>query len=168
MQLRERPRGDGREGVDLRLEGEQRGEELAARGLVPLVRGLHDHDLAAAEDLRDVRDRRELEHAPDGGDLLGDVARPLGPGAEHLAGALHRPDQPAGVRLGDGVEGDLDLGDDAEAAAAAPERPEEVRVRLRVGADDLAVGGDDLLADRTLEEESPCVRASQPMPPPSE
>ena len=144
MQLGQRPRRDGREGVDLRLEGEQRGEELAARCLVSLVRGLDDHDLAPAENLRDVRDRRELEHAPDGGDLRRQVAGPLGPGAEHLARALHRPDEPAGVRLRNGVEGDLDLGDDAEAAAAAPERPEQVRVRLRVGADDLALGGDDL------------------------
>ena len=128
--------GHGRERVDLGLEVAQRAEQLAPLRLVAEERGLDDDELPAAERLGHLRDRRDLEHAADRRDLLRRVLRPLGPGAEHLGRALDRPDEPAGVRLGDRVERDLDRGDDAEAAAAAAERPEQVRVRLGVGADD--------------------------------
>ena len=146
--------GHRRERVDLGLEVEERAQELAPRCLVAEVRGLDDHDLAAAERRRHLRDRRKLQQATDRGHLLGDGARPVGPRGEHLARAVHRPDEPAGERLGDGVERDLDRRDDAEAAAAAPERPEEVRVRLGVGPHDLAVGGDDLGGEHARRREA--------------
>ena len=144
MELGERARGHDPEGVDLGLELEQRAQQLAARPLVAEVGRLDDDHLAAAEHLGHLRDRRDLEQPAERRHVLGRVARPLGPRAEHLAGALHRPDQPPGERLGDGVERDLELGHDAEAPTAAAKRPEEVRVRLRVCAENLAVGGDDL------------------------
>ena len=103
---------------------------------------------------RHLRDRRELQQAADGGHLLGGGARPLGPGGEHLGGAVHRPDEPACERLRDRVERDLDGRDDAEAAAAAPERPEQVRVGLGVGPHDLAVGGHDLGGEHARRREA--------------
>ena len=133
-----------REGVDLGPERPQRGEQLAAAALVAEVRGLDHDQLAAAQRLGHLRDGRDLQQAPDRGDLLGSVARPLGPGAEHLLGTRGRPDEPAGVELRHRVEGDLDLGDDAEAAPAAAQGPEEVGVRLVVGADDVPARGHDL------------------------
>ena len=42
------------------------------------------------------------------------------------------------------MDGELDRGHDAEVAAAAAQRPEEVRVVLGVGAHEPAVGGDEL------------------------
>ena len=46
----------------------------------------------------------------------------------------------------DRVRPEGEAGDDPEVAAAAPERPEEVRVLVGAGADDAAVGGDELEA----------------------
>ena len=56
--------------------------------------------------------------------------RQLVPGAEHLAGALPRPQQHARVHLGDRVEAELQRRDRREAAAAAAQRPEELGLRL--------------------------------------
>ncbi len=57
---------------------------------------------------------------------------------------LDREPEDARVDLGDRQEVELDRGDDAEGAAAAAERPEEVGLVLRVGADEVAVRGDEL------------------------
>ena len=45
---------------------------------------------------------------------------------------------------------ELELGDDAEVAAATAERPEQVGVLVLVGADDLTPGGDHLGADEVV------------------
>ena len=54
----------------------------------------------------------------------------------------------------------LELGDDAEVAAAAANGPEQVRVLGRAGSTDLAVGGDDL--DRAQVVAGHAVAAHQP------
>ena len=86
--------------------------------------------------------------------------RPLAPGVHDLGGALPRPPHRAGVELGHGVEGDLHRGHDAEAAAAAAQRPEQVRVVVGVDAAQPPVGGHDL--DRQHAVGGQAVLAAEP------
>ena len=60
---------------------------------------------------------------------------------------------------------ELERGDDAEVAAAAAERPQEVRVAIRPGDDLLAGRRDDLGPDQVVAGE-PRTPDSQPIPPP--
>ena len=96
---------------------------------------------------------RRISHtASSRGASAGD--RPVG--AEDLVGPLERPgDQPAVDGRADLVQAEREPGDDAEVAAAAAERPEQVGVLVAVGGADLAVGGDDLdlleVVDRPAE-----------------
>ena len=62
----------------------------------------------------------------------------------------------------------LERGDDAEVAAAAAQRPEQVRrSRRRWRATQLAVGGDDVGRQQVVAGQAVACAASQPMPPPS-
>lgn len=99
---------------------------------------LDDDEGSAAQRLRNVRDRRELQEASDGGDLVWHVLDPASPGTEHFRAALDREEQHTGVDLGDRVELELERGDDAERAAAT-ERPEELRLVVRIRAHELAL-----------------------------
>ena len=51
----------------------------------------------------------------------------------------------------EGMEREREAGDDAEVAAAAANRPEQVRVRIGVDLESLAVGGDDLDAQQRVD-----------------
>ena len=53
-----------------------------------------------------------------------------------------------------GVEPELEPGHDAEVAAAAADRPEQVRVRLGVDAEELAVGGHDLGGEQGVDRQA--------------
>ena len=46
---------------------------------------------------------------------------------------------------------ELEGGGDAEVAAAAAQRPEEVRMRLAVGGDELAIGGDEVDGEQVVD-----------------
>ncbi len=72
-----------------------------------------------------------------GEEVAPEADRP-GPGAERVdrRGEHHR--------RADRVERELEADDDAEIAAAAAQRPEEIAVFLFAGGDELAVGGDDI------------------------
>ena len=88
------------------------------------------------------------------------------PRANHLGGALAVPQQHAGVHVGDRQQLELERDDDAEVAAAAAQRPEQLGVVLGVGAHHRAVGGHHLhRADRLAA--SPCWRPYKDSPPPS-
>jgi hypothetical protein len=63
---------------------------------------------------------------------------------QHLGCALEGEKQRAGVELVDGMDGELDRGHDAEVAAAAAQRPEQVGVMLVVGTHEGALGGHEL------------------------
>jgi hypothetical protein len=63
---------------------------------------------------------------------------------EHLVRAVEREEQRPGVELVDGMDGELDRGHDAEVAASAAERPEQVGVMLVVGSHEGPVGGHEL------------------------
>ena len=116
----------------------------AAVGLAAEERGLDDDERLAAQELRQVRDRRELEHAADRRDLVRHAREPLVPRVQHLARALVREEQNAGVDLADRVQVELERGHDAEVAAAAAQRPEELGLVRGIDAAQLAVGGDEL------------------------
>src|SRR5205085_8630826 len=83
------------------------------------------------------------EDAANGRDLVGHGVGPLAPGVQHLGRALEREEQHARVDLAHWVEHDLDRGDHAYAPAPAAHGPEEVGLVALVGADELAVRGDD-------------------------
>ena len=77
--------------------------------------------------------------------LVRDRLGPLAPGGEDLARrAPTARHQPAGVSSLDRVELELHRGHDAEAPAAAAQRPEQLGLVVGVGADVAAVGGDEL------------------------
>jgi hypothetical protein len=57
---------------------------------------------------------------------------------QDLGGTLEREEQRAGVQVLDLVDAELDGGHDAEVPAAAAQRPEQVRMVIRVRADELA------------------------------
>ena len=76
--------------------------------------------------------------------LVRQVVRPRAPDLQHLGRAIDRVPEDAGVDLLQREEVELDRGDDAEGAAAAAKRPEEVRLVRPVGAHEVSRGGHDL------------------------
>ena len=121
-----------------------RPQEVAAVGLGAEVGRHHDRERAAAGERGHVRDRREVDDRRPRHQLVGQRRQQRAPRPQHLGRALDREEHGAGVQLVDGIDLELDRGHDAEVAAAAAQRPEQVGVVLGVGAHEAAVGGDDL------------------------
>ena len=96
--------------------------------------------------------------------LLGRARRDRHEAAQDVPGRRH--EQRAAEDLADRVELELEAGDDAEVAAAAAHRPEQVRVRVLAGGDLAAVGRDDL--DRHERIDGQAVLAHQPADPATE
>ncbi len=138
------PGGHAVEGVDLRAEPAQQAEDRAGLGVAAEHRPVDDDERPAAQRLRDRRQRREVEEAERRRDGVRCLGRPVGPATQHALGLVAVPDEHAGIRRLDRVEPELEGRDDAEAAAATAQRPEELGVLRRVGAHVLAVGGDEL------------------------
>jgi hypothetical protein len=90
----------------------------------------------------DVRDRRELLRSRIG---RGDEAR-------DRLGGRRQDEQPARDGV-DRVEPVPEPRDDPEVAAAAADRPEQVRVRVGVGAHELAVRGHDVGREQVVDRE---------------
>ena len=101
-------------------------------------------NLPAAERLGDRLDVGHLEDPEGGGELVGAVARQLVPGAQQLERALPGEEGHPGVGLLAFEEVELERGDHAVGAAAAPQRPEELGVVLGVDPALGSVGGDEL------------------------
>jgi hypothetical protein len=95
----------------------------------------------------------------------GTVPVPLAPGVQHLRAALDREEQDSGVQLPDRVEGHLQRGHHAD-AAAAPDRPEQVGLAVGVRPYEMAVGGHDLGRGHAVGGEP--VTAGQPADPAAE
>ena len=127
---------------------------------------MDDRERPAAHRLGDLVDRRELEDPPDRGDLVGHRPDPVPPGVEHLGRPLPREEQRSRVDLRDRVEAELERGHDAEVAAAAAERPEELGLVVGVHAAERAVGGDELDRGDAVREQP--VLAAVPAEPASE
>ena len=115
-----------------RAQRSQRGEQLVRlRGIAGVV-DIDDHERGAAQFLRYLGDRREAQETGQGGQLVGE--RGLGqlpPGVHHLVGALDREPQRSRVGLRESEQLELDRGHDAEAAATAAQRPEQLGLRAR-------------------------------------
>ena len=124
VQAHERRRGDHRERVDL---GRERAQRLD-HGRVALDGAVDHHDAAAAQRRGDLLQRRELHDPERGRDVVGGVDGPLRPGRQHALGLAPVPQHEAGVDLAQRVEPELERGDDAEVAAAAAQRPEQLGV----------------------------------------
>ena len=116
----------------------------AAASRVAEHRAVDDDELPAAEELGDLGQRRELHDPRARRDVLGGAGRPRGPALQDALGLRPVPGHHARVGLGDRQQLELELGDDAEVAAAAAQRPEQVGLALGVDLDDLAVGGHEL------------------------
>ena len=143
-QVAEHDRGNDGEAVSHRPEVAQRAEELLSLGLAAQKRRRHHRERAAAGERGDVGDRREVQQRHPRHELVGEAALYRAPGVEHLGCALEREEQRSGVELVDGMDGELDRGHDAEVAAAAAQRPEQVGVMLVVGTHEGPVGGHEL------------------------
>ena len=143
VQLAERGGGDHRDGVHLWAEPAQRADQLGAGARVAEAGSLEDGEGPAAQRLGDLGQRRHPQQVADGGDLVRDRCGPFAPGVQDLRGALDREEQVPGVQLPDRVQPHLQRGHHPH-AAAAPDRPEQVRLVAGVGADQVTAGGDEL------------------------
>ena len=112
--------------------------------LVAEDRDADAHDAPAAQLGRHRRERRDVHDRRHRRDLLADGVDPAPPGGQHVARVLARPGQQAAEDGRGAVQPDLERGDDREAAAAAPQRPEGLGVAVGGDARAAAVPVDDL------------------------
>ena len=126
-----------------RAEPAQRADQLGAGARVAEVGSLEDGEGPAAQRFGDLGQRRQPQHVADGGDLVRDRCGPFAPGVQDLRGALDREEQVPGVQLPDRVQPHLQRGHHPH-AAAAPDRPQKVRLVVGVGADQVTAGGHEL------------------------
>ena len=74
--------------------------------------------------------------------------------AQHVGGVVGRPEDGSGHHgRADGVQSEPERGDDAEVAAAASQRPEQIRVFVGGRPDDAALGGDHLGGKQVVDGE---------------
>ena len=78
----------------------------------------------------------------------------LAVGGQHLSARLDRPECRAADHGPDLVQAEEEGGDDAEVAAAAPDRPVEVGVLIGGGANPLAAGEHDVGLDQVVDRET--------------
>jgi hypothetical protein len=101
------------------------------------------HERLATHRLRDLVDRREVEKPPDSGELIRQIRRRQRvPRLENLVSPRDRIPQHPGIHLLDREQLQLDRGHDAEAATAATQRPEQVRLVLAIDPAQPSVGRD--------------------------
>ena len=134
----------GGEGVHRRIELSQLRDQRAAVGLRADEDRLDDHEALAAHRLRNVRKGWKMKDPADRRDLVRHRLGPFAPGAQHLACPLEGPEHRAGVQLGRGIQLKLDRRDDAEAAAATPNSPEQIGLVLTVQPHNPSLGSDQL------------------------
>ena len=129
----------------------ERGEQVVGHPLGALeVGGAGDHhaavedqDLPTGEHRGHAGQRRQVHQAQRGRGLPRRVGGPRLPERRDDGGVGRVPERAARDDERHGQELDLDLGDDAEAAAPAAQRPEQLRLVLRARDDRLAVGQHD-------------------------
>ena len=85
------------------------------------------------------------------------------PPAHHVGGLLERPEGRPGLDDRDRMGAELERGDDAEVAAAAADRPEQVGVLVRARAGLGAVGEDHVRLEQVVDRE-PVLAAQVPDP----
>ena len=137
-----------RERVEQRLHVARR--RRLATGVAP-----HDPaDLAHVQRLGERRRGRDGREREEAAELARGRGEELAVGGEDGAAALDRPERRAGDHGVDLVEAELERGDDAEVAAAAAQRPEQVRVLVLARADPLAARQHDLRADEVVDRQA--------------
>ena len=97
------------------------------------------------------RDRCEGEEAVE---LARGVRQEVSVGGQHLGAQLDRPEGRAADDRRDLVQPEEEGGDDAEVAAAAPDRPVEVGVLVRGGTDRLAACEHDVGLEQVVDREA--------------
>src|SRR5439155_18116941 len=131
-----------------RERAERRHLALPRLGVPGVAHQRQDPELAG-ELGRHERHRRRDHHVRDRGQLLG---RGFGRGDEaNDRFDRRRKEQHAADDLRHFMQAVLEARGDAEIAAAAADGPEEIRMRRRVGAQQLAVGGDDVRGEQTVD-----------------
>jgi hypothetical protein len=74
---------------------------------------------------------------------------------QDLGGFVHGPGHDAGEhRWAERAEAELERGDHPEVATAAPQPPEQVRVLLLAGHEQLGVRGDDVTGDEVVDRQA--------------
>jgi hypothetical protein len=90
----------------------------------------------------------------DGAELVGRLGDEVPVEAQHVGGVVGRPeDGPGHHRRAEGMQRELERGDDAEIAATASQRPEQIRVLVRGRLHDAAIGGDHLGGQQVVDDE---------------
>jgi hypothetical protein len=121
----------------------------------------HGHDQLTAEIRRHERNRRRLAVDHDRHQLVRRLRYPVAVEAQNLRRLAHRPeDRPCQHGRADRVEAELELGDDAEVAAAAAQAPEQVLILGLACPHELAIGGHEV--DRLQLVDREPVLAHQP------
>ena len=148
-----------------RCEGPERLERGLARGdVVRRVDEHHDDRRLEVMLLGHERQRRRRHDERDRREVLRRGFRDRDEAREDLL--RQRQEQRPAEDPGDRVELEDEAGDDAEVAAAAADRPEQVGVAILAGDDDPAVGGDDLDRDEAVDRQA--VLADEPADPATE
>ena len=134
---------------DRRRQGAERRQRAFGGVGRPGVGHEPEHHELAVLGLRDERHRRAGHDIGDRRELVRGGLREGDERCDHV-GRRGQHQHPAG-EFGDRVEPELERGRHAEVAAAAADRPEEVRVRRGVHAERLAVGGDDVGGEERID-----------------
>ena len=130
-------------------EGPDRGPRGLA-GLEVAVEDAEDHEHELADPFgRDERSRRREHHEGDQGQRVGRPAGHRDETGDRLG--RRRQDDPAADDRVDLDEAVDEAGHDADVAASAADRPEQVGMALLVDRQDPAVGGNDLGATRVVD-----------------
>ncbi len=123
---------------------------LSSPGVAP-DDGAH---LAAVELLRERRHGRHGREREEPVQLPRRLRDELPVALHDRDGVVERPERRAGDDRAHRVQPVAELGDDAEVAAAAADRPEQVRVLVGAGGDLRAVGEDDVRAEQVVDREA--------------
>ena len=133
---------------------EQRGHRL---GRVLLAADVAPDDAADLAQVQLLGERRRGRHRGEGEEaveLPRGGGQELAVGREHLGGLLDAPERRAGDDRADLVQAERERRDDAEVAAAAADRPEQVGVLVLARADALAARQDDLRLEQVVDREA--------------
>ena len=99
----------------------------------------------------DERQRRRDLEGREAAVGLGGVLDEVPEEPQQVAGLVELVEEQADIDVVDRVQLELEGGDDPEVAAAAAERPEQVRVLVVLAVTDLAVGGDHLGREQVVD-----------------
>ena len=126
-------------------------KRLLALLLRPVVAGHQQADALAPDLLRERRARGNRLQADEGPELLRRLRQELAIALHDGAGVLLIPGDRPGEDHAHRVQLEQEAGDDAEIAAAAAQRPEQVGVLLLAGGDEAAVGEHDIGLEQIVD-----------------